>query len=141
MKIDPAAPQRPATARRAGGSAPARSGGFAKTLAEEGAAVPGVSGAAPPSAVGAVLAAQEVQEVPDAAAGRRRRALRRGEDILDRLEEIRLGLLLGTIPLARLHQLAQMLRSARERVDDPRLDEILDAIELRAAVELAKLSR
>jgi hypothetical protein len=137
MKIDPAAPQRPSTARRAGGAGPARSDGFAKALSEEGTTAGGVSGSAPIGVLDAMLAAQEV---PDATEGRRR-ARRRGEDILDRLEEIRLGLLLGTVSQARLQQLAQALRSARGQVDDPRLDEILDEIELRAAVELAKLAR
>jgi hypothetical protein len=34
-----------------------------------------------------------------------------------------------------------MVRVRREQVDDPKLTAILDEIELRAAVELAKLSR
>ncbi len=60
--------------------------------------------------------------------------------MLDELEQIRLGLLLGQIPRARLEQLAQMVRARREQLDDPKLIAILDEIELRAAVELAKLS-
>ena len=60
--------------------------------------------------------------------------------MLDELEQIRLGLLLGQIPRARLEQLAQMVRARREQLDDPKLIAILDDIELRAAVELAKLS-
>ena len=51
------------------------------------------------------------------------------------------GLLLGTIPMSKLEQLAQLIRAKREQIDDPKLLEILDEIELRAAVELAKLSR
>ena len=60
--------------------------------------------------------------------------------MLDELEQIRLGLLLGQIPRARLEQLAQMVRARREQLDDLKLIAILDDIELRAAVELAKLS-
>ena len=60
--------------------------------------------------------------------------------MLDNLEEIRLGLLLGTIPVSRLEQLAQLVRAQREQVNDPKLTAILDEIELRAAVELAKLT-
>jgi len=60
--------------------------------------------------------------------------------MLDELEQIRLGLLLGQIPRARLEQLAQMVRARREQLDDPKLIAILDEIELRAAVELAKLT-
>jgi hypothetical protein len=36
--------------------------------------------------------------------------------------------------------LAQLVRARRDQVDDPRLIAILDEIELRAAVELAKLA-
>jgi hypothetical protein len=61
--------------------------------------------------------------------------------MLDKLEEIRLGLLLGTIPQSRLEQLAHLVRAQRELVNDPKLTAILDEIELRAAVELAKLTR
>ena len=61
--------------------------------------------------------------------------------MLDKLEEIRLGLLLGTIPQSRLEQLAHLVRAQREQVNDPKLTAILDEIELRAAVELAKLTR
>jgi hypothetical protein len=50
-------------------------------------------------------------------------------------------LLLGTIPASRLESLAQQIRAKREQVSDPRLDQILDDIELRAAVELAKLGQ
>jgi hypothetical protein len=83
-----------------------------------------------------------LQEAPDATRGRaRQRAKERGNLMLDQLEEIRLGLLLGTIPMAKLEHLAQLVRAKREQIDDPKLLEILDEIELRAAVELAKLSR
>ena len=61
--------------------------------------------------------------------------------MLDHLDEIRMGLLLGTIPMARLEQLAQLVRAKREQIDDPKLLAILDDIELRAAVELAKLEQ
>jgi len=83
-----------------------------------------------------------LQEAPDATRGRaKKRAQERGNMMLDQLEEIRLGLLLGTIPMAKLEQLATLVRAKREQIDDPKLLSILDEIELRAAVELAKLSR
>ena len=136
MKIDPAAPQRPATVRRTGAAGSTRQGGFAKALAET-VEPGGVSGTGLTGALGAMLAAQEV---PDATEGRRR-GRQRGEDLLDLLDEIRVGLLLGAIPRDQLHRLTTMLQSARGTVGDPRLDDLLDEIELRAAVELAKLTR
>jgi hypothetical protein len=84
-----------------------------------------------------------LQEAPDATTRNRsrQRAKERGNLMLDHLEELRMGLLLGTIPLAKLETLAQLVRAKREQIDDPKLLAILDEIELRAAVELAKFSR
>lgn len=90
-------------------------------------------------AVDALLMAQNVGGATDHE--QRQRFIRHGEDILDRLEEIRHGLLLGTVPKEKLMDLAQMVRSRREACHDPRLAALLDDIELRAEVEVAKLSR
>lgn len=95
--------------------------------------------ASPVAGVGALLAAQAVGDATDGET--RRRMMRRGEDILDRLEELRHGLLVGAVPKDRLIGLAQLVRSRRDSVADPRLAALLDEIELRAEVELAKLSR
>lgn len=121
-----------------------RSGGdFATHLRSEGAAGEDAQSVGQPAtltAIDSLLAAQGVD--PDAGRGRgRERLMRHGEDILDRLEEMRRGLLLGAIPKARLAELAGLVRSRREAGADPRLAAILDEIELRAEVELAKLSR
>lgn len=91
----------------------------------------------------ALLAVQGVD--PDAGGSGKRRAQQRmkqrAEDLLDRLDEIRLGLLDGTIPKTRLAELARMMRVERDAGVDPHLAALLDEIELRAEVELAKLSR
>lgn len=136
MKIDPAAPQRQAPLRRAGAAGGARSDGFAKALADSG-TPSSVSGGSPLGALNAMLALQEVPDALDS----RGRARRRGEQVLDLLDRIRLGILAGTLTAAELTQLAQLVRARRDQVDDPRLAEILDEIELRAEVELAKFSR
>ncbi|OIQ90891.1 flagellar assembly protein FliX [mine drainage metagenome] len=70
----------------------------------------------------------------------RRRLIQRGEDILDKLEDVRHGLLIGAIPKDKLVALAQLVRTRRDTVGDPRLAAVLDEIELRAEVELAKLA-
>ncbi len=83
-----------------------------------------------------------IQEVGDATEEENRRALyQRGEDILDRLSEIQREILSGGISVERLQNLAQMLRTRRQTVDDPRLAQIIDEIELRAEVEIAKWGR
>lgn len=107
---------------------------FAAALAGDQPAAP----AAPPPAVSAVDVLLSAQEVPDALAGRRR-AMQRGNTLLDRLEELRLALLAGVLPRERLDELVRLARTARETIDDPRLTEILNEIDLRVAVELAKL--
>jgi hypothetical protein len=141
IKIDPVSPKPVAANRRVGGPSSAASGGdFAKALGESHAGQgQQVSMSLSVSSLSVVLA---VQETPDAAKGRaKQRARDRGIKMLDFLEEIRIGLLMGVIPKERLEQLAQMVRAKREQIDDPKLTAILDEIELRAAVELAKLSR
>jgi len=63
------------------------------------------------------------------------------KELLDKLEDIRLGLLLGAIPKDNLSDLAHRMREKKQQVDDPGLLEIIDEIELRAEVEIAKLTR
>ena len=70
---------------------------------------------------------------------RRRKAVRRAGTILDVLDEVKLGLLDGGIPPSALDRLVQAVRLERGEADEPRLRELLDEIETRAAVELAKL--
>ncbi|MGE5545649.1 MAG: flagellar assembly protein FliX [Solirubrobacterales bacterium] len=100
---------------------------------------PTVDGASGIGGVDALLLVQSVGETGEREA--RRRLIQRGEDILDKLEEIRHGLLLGTVPKEKLVHLAQLVRARREACEDPRLGALLDEIELRAEVELAKLTR
>src|SRR5512132_3708606 len=72
-------------------------------------------------------------------AARGRRPLR-SRSLLDRLAELRLDLLNGGVPAARLHALAHALRSSRRLSGDPRIDVVLEEIELRVEVEVAKLA-
>jgi hypothetical protein len=134
MRIEWTQPLRRTASRRDGKTDPTSGEKFAAALAGEQAAAPP---AAPPL-LNPVEVLLSVQEVPDALAGRRR-AVQRGDSLLDRLEELRLGLLAGTLPRERLGELARLARSARDTVDDPGLAAVLDDIDLRVAVELAKL--
>ncbi|CUW38605.1 Putative Flagellar assembly regulator FliX(Flagellar assembly regulator FliX, class II,1-141) [Magnetospirillum sp. XM-1] len=88
--------------------------------------------------IDALLVVQQVDNSVEREA--RRRLVRRGEELLDGLEELRHGLLMGEIPTSRMMNLAQNVRMRRENCADPRLAAILDEIELRVEVELAKLS-
>jgi hypothetical protein len=95
------------------------------------------AGLAPLTSLDAVLA---VQAVDDPLTGRRR-ARERGERLLAALDDLRIALLDGRLPAAKLGALQQLVSEQRGRADDPRLAAVLDEIELRAAVELAKLER
>lgn len=111
---------------------------FTKELGETGdtSQTANVSSAAPLAAVNSLLS---LQEVPDAPSGRSK-GLARAEDMLDMLEDIRRGLLLGSIPMGNLRGLADLARRQRGETGDPQLDALLKDIELRAEVELAKFS-
>ena len=89
--------------------------------------------------VNSILGIQEVSDTSEREA--RRQLVGWGEDILDKLDQIRHGLLIGAIPKDQLTNLTQTLRERRANVSDPRLIEVIDEIELRAEVELAKLTR
>jgi hypothetical protein len=132
MRIEWTPPLRPAARRE--GKTDATGESFSAALEGETAAAP----ASPSTGLNAVSGLLTVQEVPDER-GRRRRAVRRGDALLDRLDELRLGLLAGILPRQHLNELAQLANSARESVDEPRLAILLDEIDLRVAVELAKL--
>jgi hypothetical protein len=136
MRIEWTPPVRRTTARRDGKTDASGDEKFASALGGEPPAAPPTS---PPS-VNSIDALLIVQELPDALAGRRR-AVQRGNSLLDRLDDLRLALLAGVLPRERLDDLARLARSVRETVEDPRLAEVLDEIDLRVAVELAKLDR
>jgi hypothetical protein len=85
--------------------------------------------------IDALLALQQVEDRPE----RRRKAVRRAGVILDVLDEIKLALLDGGVPAASLRRLVAAVRLERGGADELRLQALLDEIETRAAVELAKL--
>ena len=137
MRVDRISPSRPAVTRRSERSKSTESGGFARALRSDAPASSAIGGAAPVNPVSAVLAAQEVQ---DSTSGRSR-GLRRGFDLLERLEVLRRALIMGTLTVEQIEHLAAQVSSRKEGTVDPALAEILNEIEIRAAVELAKLGR
>lgn len=90
-------------------------------------------------AVYGVDALLALQAVEDPLTGRRK-AARRGHDLLDALDSMHVALLSGNVPVDRLERIASLL-AMRQPSDDPTLEALVDDIELRAKVELAKLGR
>lgn len=71
----------------------------------------------------------------------RKKLLKRGQTLLEKLEEIRDGVLLGYIPRERLIEISRFVKDNKFQSNDPKLQEILSEIELRVEVELAKLMK
>ena len=111
--------------------------GFAPEDASEAKAASGLTGTGPLTAVDTILALQGLDDSADQHA----RGARHGEQLLVLLDEVRDGLLAGGIPRATLHRLAHAVSSRREAFADTKLQGVLDEIELRARVELAKLEQ
>src|ERR1700756_1380892 len=134
MKIESNRPVGPAGIRKDG----KRSGasGFADALRpEEDTSPPAVSG---PSTVRGIDALVAVEDMSDAAT-ERSRAFARADEMLDRLEDLKRGLLLGSIGPSKLADLARLAKEGSAQIADPKVREVLQDIELRARVELAKL--
>ena len=125
-----------------GGAAPAQrkaaGGGFALGQAGGAAGARESSVALGVSSLGSIDALIALQEI-DGPLGRRRRAIGRAGRLLDELDGLKLSLLDGEVDDAGLRRLTAAVREQREATSDPRLEAVLDQIEARAAVELAKL--
>ena len=111
--------------------------GFALPTAGE---VAGPSGSAPSmgvSGVNSLDALIALQQVDDPMT-RRKRAIRGASRLLDALDEIKLAMLEDQPSPAALQRLAVAVREERANADDVGLQGLLDQIETRAAVEMAK---
>ncbi|WP_052951517.1 flagellar assembly protein FliX [Devosia soli] len=98
-----------------------------------------VARAAPVAQVAALDAILALQSVGDAMGGKRK-AVKRGTALLDLLDGIKADILVGGITAERLDALVEELSVYRDRTE-PGLDSLLDDIELRVRVELAKQGR
>jgi len=137
MKIAGTGSPRSNATRRKGG-ADAAAGNFAGHMRGPAKAqTPAVSGTTQVASVGALVALQASTSFgadPGAA------EIDRAEDLLDQLDRIRVGMLTGSISGATLQNIVNRLALRRREGVEPRLAALIDDIELRARVELAKLS-
>jgi len=84
--------------------------------------------------IDALIALQGIEDPVE----RRRRAVRHGTRALDALDELKLGILSGTLDQSTLLRLRAAAGDLKDGSGDERLDQVLSEIELRVAVELAK---
>jgi hypothetical protein len=118
------------------GNARGTGSGTAFHIGESGAAprAAAAAAAAPATGIDALLA---LQAADDPLQGGRKKQVRRGRSLLDTLDALKADLIGGRLGDGHLDQLMTLIGQARERTD-PGLDALLDDIELRARVELAK---
>lgn len=107
---------------------------FADFLSEEEGSAEAVSAPIATNAIGALISLQEGNSEQD----NKRRAVQYGDDLLDELDNLRLSLLTGNYTLVTLQNLSSRLTQRRMTVSEPYLLEMIDDIELRVKVELAK---
>jgi hypothetical protein len=84
--------------------------------------------------IDALIALQGIEDPAE----RRGRAVKYGRRALDALDELRLGLLSGTLDQATLLRLKSVSADLQGSSGDDKLDRVLGEIDLRVAVELAK---
>jgi hypothetical protein len=133
----------PAGSSAAGGARPAKAQGAAPGFeplmsASSSGGASGVSAAGGVGRISSLEALMAMQEV-GGPLERRRRAVGRASQILDALDDLKLDLLEGRLSPDSLESLTRSVREQRAMTDDPGLESVLDEIETRAAVELAKL--
>lgn len=96
-----------------------------------------VTGPGPIAAVETILTLQGFDDAGDG----QPKGFAHGQNLLDMLDQVRDGLLAGAIPRATLGRLAAAVAKKQEGFVDPKLQNVLDEIDLRARVELAKLEQ
>ena len=136
MRIEQSSSLSPSVTRRTG-QAPGGDSRFAEALSQDTA----TTAANAPKAVATVDNLFMLQEVAEDLTGRRRAAVKRGDNMLDRLDDIRIALLTGSLPRGQLESLRRMAKERGDILNDPQLQSVLDEIDLRVAVELAKLDK
>lgn len=87
--------------------------------------------------VDALLSVQAAESPTERAARKRMQA--RADDILKELDKLRHSILTGSLTIGQVVDIADVVASHREKINDPRLTAILDEIDLRAQIEMAKI--
>ena len=103
-------------------------------------AAPSSAAATPAATLAGLDAILTLQTNMDTPEERRRRSARRGNDLLDGLDRLKASLIMGRVSTRDLQAIASRLGERAGVSGDSRLDGLVAEIELRAAVEIAKLS-
>ena len=91
------------------------------------------------AAVDALLAVQSVEDPTEKAA--KKRMIHRADDVLEELDGLHMAMLKGSVSMSHMIGIADKVAAHKERVRDKKLSDLLDEIDLRAQVELAKMRK
>jgi hypothetical protein len=119
------------------GSSARRTSGAGFSLPADAEESRGTTSSAPARQLGGIDALIALQGVEDPTE-RRRRAVKKGFRALDALDELKIGLLAGTLNPATLLRLKAAAGDMKTESGDSQLDQVLAEIDLRVEVELAK---
>jgi hypothetical protein len=97
----------------------------------------GPAGTAPLRAVAGLDSLMALQGVEDPTE-RKKRAVKKGRTALDVLDDLKLGMIDGSLDPSTLSRLKVAAEGLTEESGDPGLDQLMGEIDLRVAVELAK---
>ena len=89
--------------------------------------------------VDALLAVQGVDSATERKS--RKKAYDRSDRILRQLDHLRLAILTGNLNIGQVLDIADVVASHREKIDDPQMSAVLDEIDLRAQIEIAKMKK
>ena len=125
-----------ATVARAPAPRRAAAGGFALSDAAAAHTASSTAGLRALGGIDALLALQGLENAGE----RRKRAMRRGRNALDTLDELKIGLLGGSLSPGILNRLRASAAVLKDRSGEDGLDGVLSEIELRVEVEIAKMA-
>lgn len=137
MKVEgPGGPQGPSKTKGKGkaGASDAKFGELVSTGSQSAAPAQATQSIAQ---LDALLAIQGAEDPAEGAA--KKRARQRSNAILGELDKIRVAMLGGTLTVGHMIDVADVVASHREKIMDPAMTAIMDEIDLRAQVELAKM--
>jgi hypothetical protein len=129
------APNGPSAVASSSAARRTASSGFTVTEEETPRAVGSAAALQTVGGIDALLALQGVEDLME----RRRHAVKRGRVALDALEELKIGILGGTLTPAILTKLQAAAAYLKQGSGDERLDAVLEEIDLRVEVEIAKM--
>ncbi len=137
MKIQGPGSSQAASKTKKSGKASGSSGNFGDFMTESAHETAGAGATRSIAHVDSLLAVQGAEDPTERAA--RQKARQRGKVILDELDKIRVAMLSGTLTIGHMMDIADVVAGHRQKITDPVLTRIMDEIDLRAQVELAKM--